>query len=62
VALLRDQHLRLRQAVSTCPPARLKDTPKGLKWRLEQYIYGAASHDLYHAGQIQVLKRLQKAP
>jgi hypothetical protein len=23
-------------------------------------IYGIASHDLYHAGQIQLLKRLQR--
>ena len=30
------------------------------KWRNAQHIYGIASHDLYHAGQIQLLKRLQR--
>jgi hypothetical protein len=30
------------------------------KWRVKAEIYGIASHDLYHAGQIQMLKRLMK--
>lgn len=58
VALLRDQHALLRDAIAQLSPRRLKTTRKGLKWRNEQYIYGAASHDLYHAGQIQLIKRL----
>lgn len=58
VALLASEHRALVQAVAKFPPARLKKTPPGLKWRYEQYIYGIASHDLYHAGQIQLLKRL----
>jgi hypothetical protein len=31
------------------------------KWRNAQDIYGIASHDLYHAGQIQLLRRLSDA-
>lgn len=58
VAILRDQHTRLREAVKSLSPNRLRAIRKGLKWRNEQYIYGAASHDLYHAGQIQLIKRL----
>jgi hypothetical protein len=59
--LLRAEHLALRAAIESLSPSRLKQTPKGLKWRLEQYVYGAASHDLYHAGQIQLQKRLTRA-
>jgi hypothetical protein len=61
VAILKAQHLRLREAIAGFEAKKLKSTPKGLKWRYEQYIYGAASHDLYHAGQIQLIKRLQSS-
>jgi hypothetical protein len=61
LALLRSEHLALRRSVAEFPPSRLGKTPPGLKWRYEQYIQGIASHDLYHAGQIQLLKRLQRA-
>jgi hypothetical protein len=61
VALLRSEHTQLRAAVAAFPAAKLSTTPSGLKWRYEQYIHGAASHDLYHAGQIQLLKRLARA-
>jgi len=33
-------------------------SPRG--WTYFQTIVGIASHDLYHAGQIQLLKRLQR--
>jgi hypothetical protein len=58
LALLGSTHRALRQAVSELPASRLEKTPPGLTWRFEQYIQGIASHDLYHAGQIQLLKRL----
>jgi uncharacterized damage-inducible protein DinB len=54
VALLVSEHRRLREAV-----ARLK--AKDLTPRRVFMIRGAAAHDLYHAGQIQLLKRLQKS-
>jgi len=60
LALLAREHAALRQAVSDLPASRLKKTPPGLRWRYEQYVYGIASHDLYHAGQIQLLKRLMR--
>ena len=59
VALLVEQHSALRAAVLTIDPDRLGDIVPGAKWRTEQLIYGAAAHDAYHTGQIQVLKRLQ---
>jgi hypothetical protein len=60
VGLLRAEHRSLRAAIEALPAARLVACPPGLKWRYEQYIYGAASHDLYHAGQIQLIKRLRR--
>jgi uncharacterized damage-inducible protein DinB len=58
--LLMQQHNLLRQAVLDCPSSRLNAVSRTSKWTLAQVIYGVASHDLYHAGQIQLLKRLQK--
>jgi hypothetical protein len=34
--------------------------PTGSKWTNLQIISGIAFHDVYHAGQIQLFKRLQK--
>jgi hypothetical protein len=49
LALMDEQHKLLRKTIADLPPSKLG--------RLDM-IYGAASHDLYHAGQIQLLKRL----
>jgi hypothetical protein len=54
--LLAAQHRRLRELVAGLAPARL-DEPK-----LRHLLRGAAAHDLYHAGQIQLIKRLQTGP
>jgi hypothetical protein len=55
--MLNDQHRRLVAALKTLPPAVL-DTPAG-KTGLNhaELIMGVAAHDLYHAGQIALLKR-----
>jgi len=60
VALLRDQHRLLRATIARFPTTRL--TAKGWRstWTNAQHIYGIASHDLYHAGQIQLLKVLRR--
>jgi hypothetical protein len=36
-------------------------TEKRGSWRVVDYVTGAAAHDLYHAGQINLVKRLQEA-
>ena len=59
VALLKEEHRRLRGAIAKFLAARLTKRD-GSQWRFAQHIYGIASHDLYHAGQIQLLKRLQR--
>ena len=58
--LLKDWHGRLREAVEHFPPDRLYRKPSGSKVIYLDMIVGAAAHDLYHAGQIQLLKRLMR--
>ena len=60
LALLREQHRRLRIAIARFPTAQLSVRAWHSKWTNAATIYGIASHDLYHAGQIQLLKRLQQ--
>jgi hypothetical protein len=60
-ALLDREHRALRATVAAFPPGRLYDFPKGGKVSFITQIFGAALHDVYHAGQIQLLKRLQGA-
>lgn len=59
VALLVEQHQLLRDVVTAFPPGRLDRRLKGSAWTFREQIHGVASHDLYHAGQIQLLKRLR---
>jgi len=59
IALLDRMHRDLRAAVVGLPPAQLHAKAKGAKTTNAFLIQGIAAHDLYHAGQIQLLKRLQ---
>jgi hypothetical protein len=58
LANLDAQHRRLRAAVADLRAARLGAKPRGSKYTAENLVYGVASHDVYHTGQIQILKRL----
>lgn len=58
LALLRAEHRQLRAVIARFPGAQLRRRGWRSKWTNEQHIYGVASHDLYHAGQVQLLKRL----
>jgi hypothetical protein len=49
--LLRELHAKLREEVAALRPAQLDRKTMWL-------IHGAAAHDLYHAGQIKLLRRL----
>jgi DinB superfamily len=60
LSLLREFHQSLRQTVAEFPPARLARPVQGSNWSALDSILGVALHDTYHAGQIQLLKRLQK--
>ena len=54
--LLEREHRELREVVEGLPEAAFQ-TRIG-RWTAEAMISGVAAHDLYHAGQIQLLKRL----
>jgi hypothetical protein len=60
VALLVDTHQTLRAAIEQFPVRELHKTPADSKVSNFSLISGIAAHDLYHAGQIQLLKRLRK--
>lgn len=59
VALLDEQHRLLRAAVAALADRDLDRTPRGSKVSNFALLSGIVAHDLYHAGQIQILKRLQ---
>ena len=58
--LLQREHDALRRAVETFPPGRWPRKAPGKPFAFEGLVRGVAAHDLYHAGQIQLLKRLQR--
>jgi hypothetical protein len=58
VRLLDDMHAQLREAIAATSPARLP-TPlggAGSPVTVQGLVLGIAAHDLYHAGQIQLVK------
>jgi hypothetical protein len=59
-ALLDEQHRLLRRAIARLRAKDLNRRGWHSKWPIKAEIYGIASHDLYHAGQIQILKRLMR--
>jgi hypothetical protein len=58
VALLDAMHRALREAVSALHPSRLNRPARGGIETVRTLVTGIAAHDLYHAGQIQLIKRL----
>jgi len=58
VALLAAMHRRLVDAIAALPDAALDKKPAGSSVSNLELIAGIAAHDLYHAGQIQLIKRL----
>jgi hypothetical protein len=60
VAFLDAEHRRLREVVSELTPAALRlRSPRGV-WTYAEEVHGVAAHDLYHTGQIQLIKRLMR--
>ena len=58
--LLERMHAQLHDVVATLPDSTLHRKPRGSKYPARFIISGAASHDIYHAGQIQLIKRLMR--
>ena len=59
VALLVETHRTLREAIARLTPRELHQKPPGSKVSTLALVTGIAAHDLYHAGQIQLIKRLR---
>jgi uncharacterized damage-inducible protein DinB len=61
VGILEEVHRALRDAVAGLSARELHVTPAGSKVSNRAMLTGVAAHDVYHAGQIQLLKRLASA-
>jgi len=60
VQLLIDEHRRLRATIAALVPGALNRRVRERNHSAAYTIRGIAAHDVYHAGQIQLLKRLQR--
>jgi len=58
LTLLKQQHQLLRATIARFPESQLPRRAWRSTWSNVANIYGIASHDLYHAGQIQLVKRM----
>ena len=58
VALLESEHRRLREAVASFQPEDLERPARGSQTVARRLITGIAFHDVYHAGQIQLIQKL----
>ena len=61
LALLDEQHRRLRASVAALPGTVLRRRGAGSRHSNSRMIAGVAAHDLYHAGQVRLIKVLEKA-
>jgi hypothetical protein len=60
VALLVAEHRKLRKAIAALRGADFEKAAAGGRTTVGALVRGIAAHDLYHAGQIQLLKRLMR--
>ena len=58
IRLLVEEHRKLREAIVNVPARQLSKRNAGKPYTAAWLIRGIAAHDLYHAGQIQLLKKL----
>lgn len=56
--LLDEIHHSLRQIVASLDPGVLGKPIAGVRYTYAKIIYGVAAHDIYHTGQITLIKRL----
>ncbi|HSD26758.1 MAG TPA: DinB family protein [Vicinamibacteria bacterium] len=61
LGLLAECHRRLRAAAARLQDADLDRPAPGGEETIGRLLRGVAAHDLYHAGQIQLLKRMMRA-
>jgi uncharacterized damage-inducible protein DinB len=58
VAQVKRSHDLLMKMVAALPEARLRERVPGKKYDFYFMLHGVAQHELYHAGQIAILKKL----
>lgn len=58
VAHARRTHDKLVKTVASLPDSRLRNRVPGKKYDFCFMLHGVAQHELYHAGQIAILKKL----
>ena len=61
LALLERSHHTFRDVVAGLTPRDLSRAPRGAQFNNFGLVSGVAAHDFYHAGQIQLLKRMMRA-
>lgn len=57
IALLKKNHKELVKTVSDLPDARLTERVPGKNYNIYFMLHGVTQHELYHAGQIAILKK-----
>ena len=57
VAEIKRTHERLVKTVAALPESRLRDQVPGKKYDFCFMLHGVVQHELYHAGQIAILKK-----
>ena len=60
VSLLTRTHADLIRAVSALPEERLRDHAPGTRYDISFMLQGVLQHELYHAGQIAILKKAHR--
>ena len=58
LALLKQQHAALRETIGSLDPAVFDLGIPGSRHTVRRTVLGIAAHDIYHAGQIALLKRM----
>ena len=60
VAHAKRTHDTLVKTVAALPESRLRERVPGKKYDFYHLLHGVAQHELYHAGQIAILKKARK--
>jgi uncharacterized damage-inducible protein DinB len=60
-AQVKRTHDTLVKTVAALPESRLRERVPGKKYDFYHMLHGVAQHELYHAGQIAILKKAQAA-
>lgn len=58
LALLKRQHAALRETILGLDPATFDQRLPGSRHTVRRTVLGIAAHDIYHAGQVALLKRM----